>query len=219
MTIAFDAVSESLSPESGFTHTPVGTPKGVVVFYHASGTGSTPSTCTYGSASMTLLITQQRVEGETGEVTAFFLGSGIPTGAQTVTLNNGSGAPDWATCMTVTAAANTELAGDGYGGTQGLASPPGSVTIANIAGASFGFGGLYHGADSTLATAGSGMTVQASEDIGSKTCVDECSTTEQASGDMVVSFAHGSTDDYIVVGVAIQEVAAAAAFTPIVMTF
>lgn len=121
MTVAYDAVSKSGTGLVGaspnpmtWTHTPVGTPRGVLVFaYQESGIGSTiTGPVTYGGVAMQrVAFATQLSGGEGGAMDAYFLGSGLPTGAQTVSVthNASSGDTRWIAAITVTAADDTEI--------------------------------------------------------------------------------------------------------------
>lgn len=127
MGVAFDAYSASHASGSYYqsfysgkkyqwTHTPVGTPKGVLVFTVEQGaSGSTEiSSVTYGGVSMTAVSGGQAVDttSEFGRVQAWFLGSGIPTGSQTVVVNiNTDLGVQYhnAVCATVTAGGAAEV--------------------------------------------------------------------------------------------------------------
>lgn len=86
MAIAFDAVAQgaAIDVSASWTHTPVGTPRGILVgVYTGVINGATPVSATYGGVAMSRVGTSIGT-GETFAVATFFLGSGIPTGAQTV---------------------------------------------------------------------------------------------------------------------------------------
>jgi hypothetical protein len=217
MAIAFDATSESNVVNTGdmsWTHTPVGTPKGVFVFVQADGGGDDPNGATYGGVAMTKIARAVDAAGETGDCTGFFLGSGIPTGAQTVTVDFPNTPNAHAVAITVTAGAgkNTQLAGTGSGTVGGDTTNP-SVTITGIAGASYGAAGLFSGLNAEAnVTAGSGMTIRNSHDFGSDISVVASRTSENASGNLTMAFASAS-DDVAMVAIAIEEVAGATNYT------
>lgn len=207
MAIAFDAVSsqfDATSQPNSFTHTPVGTPKGVYVA-DTNIDGIVPSSVTYGGVALTM-IAQQNVGNRVAS--SWFLGEGIPTGAQTVSVNHASSVNSYAVCITVTAGVgkNTATAGTD-GGTGGTGANP-SVTVTGISGASFGFGCVVSDVASPASiTAGSGMTIRGpGNDFGSKSAHAECSTSEQASGDMTVAFTCAQFTGMS--AIAIEEVAA-----------
>lgn len=93
-----------------FNHTPVGTPRGVLVFIAAADDEDTVSGVTYGGVSMTREAFTSGA-GEDGAAWMYFLGSSIPTGTQSVSISHGGTAVGkWAVCMTFTATADTDVA-------------------------------------------------------------------------------------------------------------
>lgn len=109
MAIAFDAVSHSTAAVANnfsFTHTPVGTPRGVMVFIAQNANGTDDVTgVTYGGVTMARVGVSLHSTGETGAVYIYFLGASIPTGAQTVSVTAGSSLKD-GHCVSVTGATN-----------------------------------------------------------------------------------------------------------------
>lgn len=125
MAVAYDAASEShtgttpSTSEASFswTHTPAGTPRGVLVytvcgFGSASGDTEQVTGVTYGGAALSAVSGGSATDtaGEPARCTAWFLGSSIPAGNQTVqvTRNNNTEAV-YAMCATVTAGGNTSV--------------------------------------------------------------------------------------------------------------
>ena len=102
MAVAFDAVGPSSSGQVStttsisWTHTPAGTPTSVLVYFMVGLAGpgvslSTFSGVTYGSASLSLLSTQESGGTGTGYGGIFCFGtSSPPSGAQTVSATYGS---------------------------------------------------------------------------------------------------------------------------------
>lgn len=88
MAVAFDAVS-SVAAGTGdlsWTHTPTGTPRGIKVdIVENDGVGGV-SSVTYGGVGMTLVALNEHTTSEPGTIHTYFLGSNIPTGAQTVSV-------------------------------------------------------------------------------------------------------------------------------------
>src|SRR3989344_6450108 len=92
--IGYDAGSESHTGttasdnETSFlwTHTPAGTPRGVLVFVFTNDSVDNTSSVTYGGVTMTEVSGGLAVDtaGEKSRIETFFLGSSVPTGAQTV---------------------------------------------------------------------------------------------------------------------------------------
>lgn len=209
-TIAFDAASEGTGTTSlTWTHTPVGTPKGVVV-YCAANTSATDvfSGATYGGTAMTQVNSASEAT-EAGFIEAYFLGASIPTGAQTVVCTISSGSTDKhgaAVSVTVSSGANTQTAGADSctGSSAGAANP--SCTIGSITGASYGFVGLHSGQNAPSGvTAGTGETERHDHDYGTQTTSVQSQTAQQSSGDSVRD-ATATSEDYALVGVAIEVV-------------
>lgn len=215
MALAYDASSQGAydgtSPFS-WTHTPVGTPRGVLVGTTEHATLSDDITAvTYGGVAMTKVGGITTDASEDGTATAWFLGSGIPTGAQTVEVtHNVAGGVIRGYCVTVTASTGTRLAGTTGFATSTTTTNP-SVTVTGIAGASYGFGVLFSGQnDPASITAGSGMTMRQTydEEFGGVTSgAVESSTSENASGNLTIAFTQ-SADEAALIGVAIEEIPA-----------
>jgi len=123
MAVAHDAFSESHTDPNisqsevsfSWTHTPSGTPKGVLVFTFVLLYGTDYATSvTYGGSSMTAVVGGSAVDSATepGVCTAWFLGSSVPAGAQTVVVNRTNNTRRMgALCATVTATGDTATAG------------------------------------------------------------------------------------------------------------
>lgn len=211
MAIAYDASTQAstslgTSPFT-FNHTPVGTPKGVFVFLSSANNRLDEVTSiTYGGVAMgAYRAGTWDTTGEIRTAQVWFLGSGIPTGTQTVSIaHDGTATSKWFTCLTVTATGDTHLAGTGTGTAADDQANP-SVTITGISGASYGAALLFSGLpDTTSITAGSGMTMRQQVDFGANTGHLESSTSENASGNLVMGFT-ATTDDVAMVAIAIEE--------------
>ena len=120
MAVAHDAATETTSTFGAspdpftFSHTPVGTPKGVIVFIAHSADVDTIVGVSYGGVAMSRVLRASDAAGEPGSCYAYFLGSGIPTGAQTVSIDHNGGAnAKYAQCITITAASNTAVQASG----------------------------------------------------------------------------------------------------------
>src|SRR3990167_3156912 len=93
-TVVFDAATESIRTATTdpytFSHTPSGTPRAVIVT-GAHGTESTNCIVStgvlYGGVEMTFTNTAADTAGEPGRAYMYFLGYGVPTGTQTVSIN------------------------------------------------------------------------------------------------------------------------------------
>ena len=144
MAIAFDAAtsSDSITP---FNHTPVGTPKGVLVLVcGADDTSlSTLTAVTYGIASLTEVSgsPNTKTTGRDYRVWAFFLGTSVPTGTQSVALVGTITAAGYqAVCITYTATGDTAVEGVNTSiNSDSSANPSSTLTIANESHISIGF--------------------------------------------------------------------------------
>lgn len=207
MAIAYDASSNgawSSGTSYSWTHTPSGTPAGVVVSYGQEGTTQDIVTgITYGGVAMARI--NRATANDNSDL--YFLGSSIPTGAQTVVVNLSTGSPNGSmssAAVTVTAGAgkNTQLAGTGSGVVNGGNNP--SVTITGISGASYGFGTSI---GSVIQTAGSGQTSRKTLTVSTKKFDTESSTSQTASGNLTIAYTVTGGNDAFV-AMAIEEVAA-----------
>lgn len=92
MAVAFDAYSTATGTNPSATHTPVGTPRGVLVLLmHPSA--DTP-TVTYGGTAVPQVARHNALltaEWASTAVTAYLLGASVPTGAQTVAVSGTTG--------------------------------------------------------------------------------------------------------------------------------
>lgn len=127
MTIAFDAWSHSGAESDtnlSWTHTPAGTPRGVYVgVVQANGNQVNATAVTYGGSSLTQLANSPWTVNASGQaqdaaISWWFLGSSVPTGAQTVSVTVGATDPRVAYCFTVTAAADVEHHADNSTGSS-----------------------------------------------------------------------------------------------------
>ena len=122
MAVAYDAYSaqSTTATTMSWTHTPSGTPRGVLVFITWNSSGGSIGGVTYGGVAMTALspAVTHTESGSTHKAIAFFLGTGIPTGSQTVLVNSTYSGTKVAVAITVTASQDTEIADEWlYAGT------------------------------------------------------------------------------------------------------
>jgi len=212
MAVAFDAATASVrngdtTDPWTFSHPPVGTPRGVVLLISQKpATASDIDTITYGSASMSRVgSVYSDTAGETGTSEIWFVGSSIPTGTQTVTINFVTTSPtdDYLfTCCTVTASADTEVI-DSDGISENAANP--SVTLSYSGKTAIAFATAFiGGADPANLAWNANMTGLGTADFGARAATSARQTTPgtadfDAGGTM-------STDDLAFAAVAISEV-------------
>ena len=111
--VAYDSLGSSSAgtTDRSWTHTPVGTLRAVVVLCNSIGTGDGISGVTYDGEAMTE-VSGSPLLGSTaglGSVYAYFLGSGINTGAVTVTATVANGDSKRCYSYGLTANADTEV--------------------------------------------------------------------------------------------------------------
>lgn len=138
MAVAFDASSLSTTFTTGngtSTHTPVGTPRGVVVqTFQVGGAEDQVGPVDYGGVAMTLVRTDATSGAtESGRVHTHFLGSGIPTGVQTVTVDGTGSRTKIFLATTLTANDDTTADTDAGGTANATANPSLAITPSTAA--------------------------------------------------------------------------------------
>ena len=223
MAVAHDASSEShasgqsLSEASfSWTHTPAGTPRGVLVFTYcrANDFVDRALSVTYGGVSLTAVSGGRATDtaGEPADCKAWFLGSGIPTGAQSVVVNRTNDATAMlAHCVTVTAASDTGT------GTPVLVQEDGTVAEQSVDDGSPGtnsvrYAGFYYGSALALTAGANSTALQASAFSSSGANLARETTAGQ--GSRSVGFSNGTTDDRAGVHLAVKEVVAESYLPP-----
>lgn len=193
------------------THTPVGTPKGIFVFCFAENGGQTFGTITYGGVTVPTLQTTVP-NSRNWKVVGAFLGSGIPTGPQTVSCTLGfSLSPTRMVVISVTTSSggDTQLAGIGSTKNDSGSGANATLSITGPAGASYGIFGMIHD-DSTIsgASAGANQSMIEEIDLGGHCEYIERNTNELASGTNTMPFVSTSAN-WSGVAIAIEELASA----------
>lgn len=112
----FDAFTASATTtgNKNFTHTPTGTPRGVVIYVVIAGTTTDEvTTVDYGSVTGITQIAEVAITGdlnENGIIFAYFVGASVPTGAQTVNVTYSVGTRNNVVYVyTLTGAADLEV--------------------------------------------------------------------------------------------------------------
>lgn len=208
--IAYDQSSTSgvvSAADPSWTHTPVGAPKGVIVFCIVNGSSTDEFTgATYGGTSMTRIASAADTTTELGFTEAYFLGDLTSLqGAKTVVCDGAATGDYWAAAVTFTASGNLATAGDGSCTVSNNAANP-SCNIANQTTATMAAAALFSGiASEANITAGTGFTKRQTDDTGfaAQSTVMEVMTVQQASGTVTAAFTAGS-DDVAMVAVAVK---------------
>ena len=220
MAVAFDAVSESHTGTTGSTsvasfswsHDPVGTPRGVLVYVLTVGPSSLATSVTYGGTALSAVSggSASDTAGETGTVEAWFLGASVPTDdpATVVVNRTNNGSTVYAVAVTVTATADTEIAG-----TPVLLQEDGTYAEQNVnsgSSAALRFVGAFQGRNSVPPAGANTTDLGASGqiDFGSFTYTTGRETTG-GSGSRPVGYDDAVADDRAAVHLAIAQVAGA----------
>lgn len=114
MAVDKDAFTAGNATDTTVTvsHTPTGTPRGVIVFAVLDGNGAGQMTgCTYGGTSMTAVTGSPNLKttGEDCEVACWFLGSSVPTGTQDAVISVDFALPVYVGIYTLTANGDVEV--------------------------------------------------------------------------------------------------------------
>lgn len=167
MAIGFDATATTsaalYNATFTWTHTPAGTPRGVAVIVVQEGSTDQVSGVTYGGVAMTRVRSNVRTATEAGRVYIYFLGSGLPAGAQTVQVTLTGTLDTNAASLTVTAAANT-LVDVSEGLDAGIIANP-SLSISPTVAAEI-FYGIFSGLAAPVTTVQTGSTHVIGRDYG-----------------------------------------------------
>jgi hypothetical protein len=209
---AFDAFSQPTAGTGNlsWTHTPVGTPKGVYCLIVKNNAADQVSSVTYGGEAMTETADSPLSGtggGENGSINSFFLGSSIPTGAQTVAVTVSGAADGQAGCWSITASANTTV--DDTATFQSGATTTPLATLATTASTeTVVMGILYSGAaDVGDHAPDAAYTESGTHDFTNQTLSWVRKTANPSGGNVDVSWTQIS-EDAAVFAVAIKEVAA-----------
>ena len=214
--VAHDATSESHTGNNGsinqasftWTHTPAGTPRGVLVFVYTISATKTVTSVMYGGIAMTEITSGTAIDttAEPGRVDTFFLGSSIPTGARSIVINRvNNGVEMYATASTQTAGADTEVYTTGIVLLQqNGAYAEQSVTDGSTGVNSVRYAAGYYGGNNVLPV-GASSTALNSIDLGSHTA-NMARETTAGQGARNVGFTNGTSDDRAGVHLAVREV-------------
>lgn len=213
MAVAFDVFTAFTAGTGslGGTHTPVGTPKGVLVHVLCDAGSDQVTTVTYGGVNVPEAAGSPNVlsGGEGGSVYTYFLGSGIPTGAQTVAVSVSGAANKQAVCFTYTADTDTEIVDiDATINSTSLANPSVTLSLASrIAACSLVF---FSGQNDIFSsTQLSGWTNRLEVDVGTESA-GVYSYDTVASADVTAGWTQ-TAEDAAMIALAVSEVAAATA--------
>lgn len=200
MAVAFDVATTSLRTDTSdpynWTHTPSGTPRGIVVAVSHQIDSAYITGITYGGVAMSQIGLSKDLGGEPGRVWLWFLGSGIPTGAQTVSadLSSGVATDILFVSISLTATGDTEVidSEDANPAGTNIANPQATLSYAGRTSIAFSalHSGLPNVTDAALLT---GMTAVASQDWGvAITRIDRQTT--PGTSDFTIGYTSASDD-------------------------
>jgi hypothetical protein len=210
LTVAYDAftASSTFTDDASFNHTPVGTPKAVIVWITQTSSGADRiAGVTYGGVAMTEVSGSPVLQtgGEFGAVYCYFLGSSIPTGTQSVSIDTTTTTNNFkACCITLTASADTEIVDvDATINSTSLANP--SVTLSLGGRTCFCAIGFYSGQNAvTGVTPLTSWTSREETDRGSQTT--GCYTYDTIGTADVTAGWTQTADDAIAIAIAVSEI-------------
>ena len=196
---------DTTSGDRSFTHTPSGTPAGVVAVVTSDAASQPCTGVTYGGISMTLRASSTDTS-ETGSVHVWTLTDvAIPTGAQTVVLQGCLTSGKFATISTVTSSTDlTTYVGASSRNTTLAAANNLSVVITLEA---MLYGGIHSGQAAVASvTVIANYTAQNNTDYGIHCAVTSRSTSPLLPGTVTYGFNQGS-DDHCMAVAAVAELA------------
>jgi hypothetical protein len=206
VAIAHDATSGSAAliataTTTTWTHTPVGTPKGVVVLIPQGLSTDQVSGVTYGGVALTRIRFAARSAAEACAVYTYFLGQNIPTGPQTVAVTTTGTNPMWPQAATLTADSAITAVDVENGLDAGIIANP-SLALSPTAEAT-----LYYvnasGLNAPVSTPESGTTQLAARDLG--TISGHIGTKEVAGAGATTIGWTSASDDVCHAGLAVKE--------------
>lgn len=212
--VSHDADSESHTGTTGSTseasfswsHSGGASPKGVLVFTFVNGSSSDLATSvTYGGSSLTAVSGGRAVDTATepGDCKAWFLGSSVPTGTQTVVVNRTNNSVEmYAVAITVNAGIDTEATGVVLVQEDNSLSEQ-SVTDGSPGSNSLRYSGVYYGRNAVPGI-GANSTGLQDIDFGNQV-VSTARETTAGQGSRPVGFDQVQTDDCAYTSLAIRE--------------
>jgi len=212
VTVAWDAThTESIRTDTSdpytFAYTPTGTPRAIILgIVHGVSSTDHVVTVTYGGVSMTEVIRATDTATEPGAAEIWFLGSAIPTGTQTISVDLASATTDdiHFVVASMTAAADTEVI-DSDGIAENAANP--TVTLQKAGRTAGCWAIMYGGGAAPGGTLATGCTLDHTHDL-TAFYSQACYETTIGTGDFTIGWSTLGTDDLAFVAVAVSEVSA-----------
>lgn len=200
--IVSNAQDQSVANPS-WTHTPTGTPAGVIVITSERFDFIGVTAVTYGGTSMTEITgsPHQHTTGETGQVTVWFLGSSVPTGAQTVAVTGGA---IQRAMVSYTMSASGDMViqdTDATINSDSVLEPSATLSLgSNNCFCAFGWGSGRTGSLTPLTDWTVDQSLIFSSQIGAVSSYDIIDST-----DVTMGWSQGTADDAFALGIAIRE--------------
>lgn len=214
MAVAIDKITDLGSftdTPDPFTasHTPVGTPRGVSVFIFSPRIiDYIDGTVSYGGVALARDQWAAINGTEDLECWHYFLGSGVPTGTQTVSIAHTGAVPaKYAVCVTYTASGDLEIKASGKIETEPVDDP--SLALDSGASTALRIGALYTGTNSAGNVApGTGYTEAYELGVAAANVQSVIYETTPSSGSTSIAWTT-QNEETALIGAAIGEVAAA----------
>lgn len=210
MAITFDAggttgiTRTDTSNPMTWTHTPSGTPRGAVVgFMHGASTTDHVQSVTWGGVNMTRIVRAVDTATEPGAAELWFLGTGIPTGLQTISASLASATTDdiLSASFVINAASDTQVID--YGSIQEDAANP-TVTLRKFGRSGGCIAAMYGGGAAPGGTLATGCTLERTADLGNF-MAQTCRETTPNTSDFTIGWSTLTSDDLAFVAICVAE--------------
>lgn len=200
-----------------FDYTPAGTPRGIVVaVVHGATATRHAQSVTYGGVSLALIVEAADTANEPGNASLWFLGSSIPTGTQTISVDLDSATADDIHFVVWELSGSRDLEVIDFDELNENAANP-TVTLQSGGRVKISICAMYGGGAAPGGTLATGNTLDHTFDIAafySQTCYE--TTVDNA--DHTIGWSTLGTDDLALVAIAVAEVnatqSAAGGITP-----
>lgn len=209
-SISFDAFSNSgaINFSHSWTHTPVGTPRGVLVLIvQTVSVTDEVTSVTYGGVAMSEVPLSPMIHtagSEDGVCYGYFLGAGIPTGARTVAVTVTASSTMYVVVMSLTATADLVVDSTGFLDAASGLTP--SATVATTADTTTFVAGVLKsgGATTAVFSPGTGYTDVAEFDFGTSGASWIRKTVNATGGNVVVAWTSTLEEPAGILAVAIK---------------
>lgn len=220
MTVALDNIAEwaafsTVTPNS-IEFTPTGTARGILVGISVFGSSTDRITgVTCEGVAMSRVDFAGTASGEPGGAYLYFLGTSIAAGALTIAISTDGGAQvKWASAVSVTAAADTEIVIFNKATSAAGADPQIALDTSAVSSLRMSITYSGHNAPTDLAELSGMEAAAAVAEIDNGASVAKLGRqTAAATGSFTIGYT-ATAEDYAIVAAAVQEVSGAAAADP-----